>query len=132
MTDDATLLGYLDSMGFALEERGIRTYHHRRSTSEGPLEIFFRFSDAWMIATIVPFLATHGEGGLDLYRWLLRENREIELGKFALDEDGDVVLTVELPTESLDRSEVERAMTALVNAAVEHRRALREAVRRAR
>lgn len=129
MTDEATLLGYLHALGFTLEPNGIRTYHHHRSTEEGPLEIFLRFSDAWMIASIVPFLSTRGEGGLELYRWLLRQNREIPLGKFALDEDGDVVLTVELPTESLDPSEVERAMGALVEAAIEHRRMLREASR---
>lgn len=129
MTDEATILGYLESLGFPVEPNGVRTYLHRRTTDEGGLDIYLRFSDAWMIASIVPFLATRGEGGFELHRWLLRENRDIPLGKFALDEDGDVVLTVELPTESLDPSEVERAMTALVEAAVSRRRILREASR---
>lgn len=127
MTDEATVRGYLDSLGFTLAPHGVRTYHHHRSTDEGPLEIYLRFSDAWMIASIVPFLATRGEGGFELHRWLLRANRDIPLGKFALDEDGDVVLTAELPMESLDRSEVEHAMNALVDAAVTHRRLLRRA-----
>ena len=40
---------------------------------------------------------------------------------------GDVVLTVELPTESLDAGEVESALSALVRHAIEHRGTLRKA-----
>ena len=47
--------------------------------------------------------------------------------KFAYDEDGDVVLTVEMPVESLDFSEVESALCRLVEDAARHRGTLRVA-----
>ena len=43
------------------------------------------------------------------------------------DEDGDVVLTVELPTESIDPSEIRTALSDLLRHAVSHRKTLREA-----
>jgi hypothetical protein len=52
--------------------------------------------------------------------------------KFAYDEDGDVVLTVELPTESLDFSEIKIALTDLIDNAVRHRATLRAAAAAAR
>ena len=80
-----------------------------------------------VIASIVPFLTTRGDNSFELARWLLRMNRDMYQCKFAYDEDGDVVLTVELPTESLDSSEVETALTSLVRHAAEHRATLRAA-----
>ena len=50
---------------------------------------------------------------LQLYRHLLRLNREMNMAKFAIDDDADVVLTVELPTENLDESEFKDALDAL-------------------
>jgi hypothetical protein len=42
----------------------------------------------------------------NLSRILLAANREMRLAKFALDAEGAVILCAELPTESLDASEV--------------------------
>ena len=42
----------------------------------------------------------------DLGRRLLAANREMRVAKFALGADGAVVLCAELPTESLDESEL--------------------------
>ena len=63
----------------------------------------------------------------ELARWLLRMNRDMYQCKFAYDEDGDVVLTVELPTESLDFGEIASALESLLEHAVQHRSTLREA-----
>ena len=52
--------------------------------------------------------------------------------KFAYDEDGDVVLTVELPTESLDYDEIAAALSGLLDHAVAHRKTLRQAAEAAR
>jgi len=51
--------------------------------------------------------------------------------KFAYDEDGDVTLTVELPTESLDAPELRAALSGLLAYTTRHRRILREAARTA-
>ncbi|AKF11491.1 hypothetical protein DB32_008640 [Sandaracinus amylolyticus] len=96
-------------------------------TSEGELVVFVRLDQNWLIASVVPFLRTRGDNSFELSRWLLRMNRDMYQTKFAYDEDGDVVLTVELPTESLDASEIRTALSDLLQHAIRHRRTLREA-----
>jgi hypothetical protein len=44
---------------------------------------------------------------------LLKLNREINMAKFSIDEDGDVVLSVEYRIENLDASEVRDAVDVL-------------------
>jgi Putative bacterial sensory transduction regulator len=76
---------------------------------------FVRLTDNWIFFTIVPFVVApkNDECALQLYRHLLRLNREINMAKFAIDDDADVVLTVELPTENIDESEFKDALDAL-------------------
>ena len=127
MLDQSALAKQLASMGWKStphDERTLRTVHR---TSEGEVIVFVRISDNWLIASVVPFLATRGDNSFELARWLLRMNRDMYETKFAYDEDGDVVLTVELPTESLDPGEIEGALSALVEHAVAHRKTLRAA-----
>jgi hypothetical protein len=83
---------------------------------------FVRLTDNWIFFTIVPFVvAPKSEGAaLALYRHLLKLNREINMAKFAIDDDADVVLTVELPTENLDESEFKDALDALSYYADKH------------
>jgi hypothetical protein len=76
---------------------------------------FIRLTENWIFFTIVPFVVAarspQNEG--KLHRRLLELNREINMAKFALDDDDDVVLTVELPVETLDFSEFKDALDAL-------------------
>jgi hypothetical protein len=76
---------------------------------------FVRLTENWIFFTIVPFVVAPKQEGaaLKMYRHLLRLNREINMAKFAIDDDSDVVLTVELPTENLDESEFKDALDAL-------------------
>ena len=48
-----------------------------------------------------------------MYQHLLKLNYEINMAKFTIDGDGDVILTVELPSENLDYSEFSDALGAL-------------------
>jgi len=89
--------------------------------------VYLRLSDNWLIASVVPFLSTRGKISLELSRWLLRQNRDMYQAKFAYDEDGDVVLSAELPTESIDETEVQDALEALVRYTIAHRSTLRVA-----
>ena len=77
--------------------------------------IFLKMTENWIYFTIAPFIiAPQSEEVLQhFYLHLLRLNREINLAKFCIDSDGDVVLTVELPTESLDYSEFRDAINTL-------------------
>lgn len=89
-----------------------RSSFHAESKS---FRFFVRLTESWIFFTIVPFVAAAKNAAAEhrLHAKLLRLNRDINMAKFAIDEDGDVVLTVELPTENLDASEFRDAMDAL-------------------
>lgn len=125
--DEATLARTLSQFGWEAELHSENTYRATHDTSEGDLVVFIRLTDNWLIASVVPFLTTRGDNSFELARWLLRMNRDMYQCKFAYDEDGDVVLTVELPTESLDFGEIESAFKGLLEHAIEHRSTLRKA-----
>jgi hypothetical protein len=125
--DDATLSRTLREIGWSAKPHGESTYKIIHDTAEGELVIYVRLTDNWLIASVVPFLTTRGDNSFELSRWLLRMNRDMYQCKFAFDEDGDVVLTVELPTESLDFGEVEATLGDLLEHAVKHRATLRQA-----
>ncbi|MCA9573880.1 MAG: YbjN domain-containing protein [Polyangiales bacterium] len=127
MLDDATLAEYLDRLGWERSPHGEGTLRAVRDTPQGDVAVYLRLSSDWLIASVVPFLVTGGDNNFDLARWLLRMNRDMAMTKFAYDDDGDVVLTVEVPTESLDYEEVCAALTGLVEHTVMHRATLRAA-----
>ena len=125
--DEATLARTLSEMGWDAQPHSENTYRANHDTLEGDLVVFVRLTDNWLIASVVPFLTTKGDNSFELARWLLRMNRDMYQCKFAYDEDGDVVLTVELPTEALDPGEIEAALKGMLQHAVEHRATLRKA-----
>lgn len=120
-----TLVRWLDDIGWPHKRRDEKTFECGHKTSEGKFSIYIRLMENWVVASVVPFLETKGENSFELARWLLRQNRDLYQAKFAYDEDGDVVMTVELPTESLDPGEAQGAFVSLLDAAVKHRRTLR-------
>jgi hypothetical protein len=78
-------------------------------------------NSSWIYFTIVPFaVAPKKECWPRLYYYLLRANHEMNAAKFYVDPDNDVVLSVELPADSLDFSEFKRALDALSWYADEH------------
>jgi hypothetical protein len=129
MLDEATLGKHLKAIGWHAARFGPDTYRTVHETPEGAVDVYMRLSENWIVASVVPFLATRGEVTFELSRWLLRMNRDTLQTKFAYDEDGDVILTVELPTESLDHSELRAALEALVRDAVRFRGILRAAAK---
>lgn len=129
MLDDATLARWLEQMQLAAVPHGAGTLRYVQPTAAGDIEVYLRRDENWLIASVVPFLATRGSNPFELSRWLLRMNHDMKQVKFAYDEDGDVALSVELPTENVDYSEFETALSALMRHAVQHKLALREAAR---
>ena len=128
MVDQSTLSEHLQRLGWDSTPAGKHTFRCNRATEEGDMYVFIRLHKNWLIASVVPFLATRGDNSFELARWLLRMNRDMWMTKFAYDDDGDVVLTVEMPTESLDFGEIKAALEGLVSDAVRHRATLRKAV----
>lgn len=77
--------------------------------------IVVHLTEHWVYMAISPYVnaAQDEQCGARLHQHLLRLNHAINLAKFGIDLDGDVVLTVELPTENLDYSEFADGMNAL-------------------
>ena len=127
MLDEATLKGHLDRLGWTTAPYGEATFRSVHATEEGEMVVYLRLHANWFVASVVPFLATKGDNSFELGRWLLRMNRDMPLAKFAYDEDGDVSINVELPTENLDYSELKWALEELLDRATVHRGTLRSA-----
>lgn len=117
----------LDALGWPRRLHDASTYRCEHESAEGDLHVFVRLTDHWLVASVVPFLGTRGDNSFELVRWLLRQNRDLYQARFATDEDGDVVLALELPTESLDPGEIKSSLENLVRYAIEHRATLRRA-----
>ena len=119
MLDAATLRDWLARMGWSVVSDDGATL--RVCPPAGaPLPMFVRLTEAWLLVAIVPALPD-GPRPDDLYRRLLAVNRDMRLAKFALDEDDDVTLAAELPTEALDYAELEDALARMVRYARHYR-----------
>ena len=113
---------FLAKDGWPFERVDDNTWRSGFRGDVNSFRFFVRLTDNWIFFTIVPFVVgpKHEASTLALYRYLLKLNREINMAKFAIDDDEDVVLTVELPTESLDDSEFKDALDALSYYADKH------------
>src|SRR4051794_23792830 len=84
--------------------------HMLRSSFRGQhntLPLLVQLESEWVKLMVLPIvrLPTDVAKAERLYDRLLRLNGEIMLARFSLDEDGDVLLTVEFPVSDLDASE---------------------------
>lgn len=77
--------------------------------------IYVTLAPSWIYFAIAPFVKAPSEPECErkLYKHLLRLCQEINLAKFSVDSDGDVIMTVELPKENLSYSEFAEALNAL-------------------
>jgi hypothetical protein len=77
---------------------------------------------------VIPYARLPADDGGDaLVDRLLVLNREMNLAKFSVDEDGDVILSVEYPLADLDPSEVRDAVDMLSFYAEKYRVEIHEA-----
>jgi hypothetical protein len=86
-----------------------------RSEGKDPFRFFLRMTQNWLVLTIVPYVVApdNDADSLALFRRMLELNREITLAKLAIDKR-DVILTVELPLENLQVSQLKDGLDALV------------------
>ena len=77
--------------------------------------LFVHLEPPYVTFAVIPFVRLPiGPNEADaVARRLLRLNREINMAKFSVDEDGDVVLSVEYRLADLDPSEVRDAVDLL-------------------
>ena len=116
MIDARTLRGWIEAAGCDAtpEEGGTLRLRPRDERDQGVPPFYVQLSDNWVLFSILPMLAKNQYRADDLARRLLAQNRAMRLAKFALDKEGAVVLCAELPTESLDASEIAESCRALL------------------
>src|ERR1041385_2803573 len=112
--DDKLLEEMLAADNWPFERLDDITWRSGFRTDKEQFRFFVRLTENWVYLTIIPFVTLPDDDAmlLKLFRRLLELNREITLAKFAIDKR-DVVLTVELPTESLQRSQFKDGLDAL-------------------
>ena len=77
--------------------------------------IYVTLTPNWVYFAIAPFVEAPGDLACEhkLYQHLLRLCHKINLAKFSVNAQGDVLLTVELPRANLDFGEFSDALGAL-------------------
>ena len=110
-----TIDSYFEQYGWSYERSGEDVWLTGFRGDVSSYRIFIKVTEHWAYFTISPLVvAPKEEECVQRLNWhLLRLNRDINMAKFCLDSDGDIVLTVELPTEGLDYSEFSDALGAL-------------------
>ena len=113
MIDVATLQGWIEKLGYDTALDGASTL--KLTARDGaPLPSFFvQCTENWVLLSVLGLLEADAFRADDLGRRLLAANRELRVVKFALDESGEILLCAELPTESLDYSELADAVSRI-------------------
>ena len=104
----------LEKDGWPVEALSEVTLRSRFRCGERIYPVFVRLDPQHVTFAVIPFARLpdeeHGDAMADR---LLEINREMNMAKLSVDEDGDVVLSVEYPAENLDPSEVRDAVDVL-------------------
>lgn len=109
------IVSYMQADGWPIEPLRDNTI---RSSFRGDLRTFSFFVHAegtYLVLAAVPYIRLPIEEGpaQRLMDCLLHLNREMMFAKFSVDDDGDVVLSVEYPITDLDESELRDALDVL-------------------
>lgn len=121
MTSDE-IRAQLEADGWPVEVLSETTMRTRFRGGSRLFPVFVHLEPAFVTFAVIPFSRLPGdEAAADtLMRRLLHLNRELNLAKFSVDDDGDVRLSVEYRLEDLDPSEVRDAVDVLSFYAEKH------------
>lgn len=115
--DEKTIPALLQKGGWPAERIAPETWRsvfHGRAQS---FQLFVRVDadGGWALFAIVPYLRSPegDEAQKKLYDRLLQLNQQLLMAKFSIDDDLDVVLSVEYPTAELDDNEFDDALDVL-------------------
>ena len=121
--DAETIESYFEQYGWGFE-RLDETHFMTAFKSEviDSFPVYITLSPNWVYFAVAPFVQAPGEAACEhkLNGHLLRLCQQINMAKFSIDTDGDVILSVELPREHLDYSEFSDALGALSYYADQH------------
>lgn len=122
LSDAEEIEAYLTQQGWPTTRLGPGTLRSsfRSGTQTFPLVV--QFEEGWVKLIVLPIarLPADSSKAERLYERLLRLNGEIMLARFSLDEDGDVLLSVEFPAGDLDASEISDSLDVLTYYAERH------------
>lgn len=107
--------GCLEKDGWPVEIVTDTTLRSRFRGASKILPLFVHLDEKFATFAVIPFAKLpEDEDKLEaVVDRLLRLNREMNLAKVSIDEDGDVILSVEYPLADLDPSEVRDAVDVL-------------------
>lgn len=114
---------FFETYGWQFEyEPATHTWHTGFRGDSNNFNIVVQLTSNWLYFAINPLVNCPRDElcAGRLHHHLLRLNHIINMAKFSVDSEGDVVLTVELPTENLDYSEFADGLNALSYYADEH------------
>jgi hypothetical protein len=105
----------LEKDGWPIEVVSESTLRSRFRGGDRIFPVFVHLEPAYVTFAVIPFarLPDDEEVAEEVVAHLLRQNREMNMAKFSVDEDGDVILSVEYRIEHLDPSEVRDALDVL-------------------
>ena len=128
--DDPTVRELLESGGWPCDRINDDTWRSQFRGRSGKFAFFVRVdrTAGYVTFAIVPFLRSpqDADRANQLYARLLELNHSLLMAKFSIDDDLDVVLSVEYPTSHLDRSEFDDALDVLSYYADQHFEELRK------
>lgn len=121
-----TLKRWIDELGYRADQQDPATLRVRpREEGVAVFPPFFvQRTNSWVVLSMFDVLGEEAQLLEELPVRLLEANREMRLVKFALDERDRPLLCAELPSESLDRSELSDAVERLIEYATTYRRAM--------
>jgi len=117
--DAATIESHLAAGGWRMKRIAAQTWRGRFKTARTgrkfPVLVHQDPDAGYLTCAIVPLVRTPEEGDYAhvLYTRLLELNQVFFMAKLSIDDDLDVVLSVEYPIADLDRSELVDALQAL-------------------
>jgi hypothetical protein len=120
---------YFDAYGWRYERRDTSVFRTGFMGETGHYDIWLKVTEAWVYFAINPYVPRPGRGhGASTLHTMLRANHELNLAKFAVDDDGDMLLSVEMPSEGFCYTHFADALTALAHYADDYRRRIEEAM----
>ncbi|MCC6556506.1 MAG: YbjN domain-containing protein [Polyangiaceae bacterium] len=125
MIDLETIQRWVIELGYGADPQGASTLRVRAREGFTDLPPFYiQCTESWVVLSMLDVMGDEATLLEELPLRLLEANREMRLAKFAFTEDDKIVLCAELPTESLDRSELSDAVERLIEYATTYRREL--------
>lgn len=105
----------LEAQGWPVERLSEATLRSRFRSKDRIFPLFVHLEPLFVTFAVIPFarLPEDPDSAEALMSRLLKLNREINLAKYSVDDDGDIILSVEYRIEHLDPSEIRDAVDVL-------------------